>query len=64
MKHHLRLSFKRVKLRPNSVNLEKVGAKRKLFAFKISKLISEDTLIININKSSINRRVSTNYTCG
>ena len=64
MKHHLRLSFKRVKLRPNSVNLEKVGAIRKLFAFKISKLISEDALIVNIDESSINRRVSTNYTWG
>ena len=64
MKHHLRLSFKRVKPRPNSINLEKVGSIRKLFAFKFSKLISEDTLIVNIDESSINRRVSTNYTWG
>ena len=62
MKYHLRLSFKRVKPHSNSVNLENVGAIRKLFASKFSKLISEDALIVSIDEPSINRRVSTNYT--
>ena len=64
MKRKLQLSFKRVKSRPTSINLHKINRIRSLFAVKLAKEISTDTLLINIDESSINRDVKTNYSRG
>ena len=61
MKRKLQLSFKRVKSRPANINLQKINRIRSLFAVKLTKEISTDTLLINIDESSINRDVKTNY---
>ena len=64
MKRKLQLSFKRVKSRPTNINLQKINRIRSHFAVKLSKEISTDTLLINIDESSINRDVKTNYSWG
>ena len=61
MKTQMRLSFKRVKSHPNNVNLQKIESIRKLLAVTHSKSISKNTLLINIDESSINRSVKTLY---
>ena len=63
MKTQMRLSFKRVKSRPDNVNLQKIESIRKLFTVTLSKSISKNTLLINIDESSINRSVKTLYSC-
>ena len=64
MKQQANLSYKRIKPRPNKINLERVKIIRKLFAYKFTKLVSNKTLIVNIDESSINRRVSSKYSWG
>ena len=64
MKIKLQLSFKRVKSRPANINLQKINRIRSLFAVKLAKEISTDTLLINIDDTSINRDVKTNYSWG
>ena len=64
MKTKMKMSFKRVKSRPTNVNLEKIDKIRSLFAVKLSKEITSNTLLINIDETSINRFVKTNYSWG
>ena len=64
MKNHINLSFKRVKLRPSNINLDKIFSIRNLFTFKISKTISKETLLINIDESFINRNIKSNCSRG
>ena len=64
MKNQMKMSFKRVKSRPTSVNLNKIKLIRSLFAVKLSKEIIVKTLLINVDESSINRFVKTNYSWG
>ena len=64
MKRKLQLSFKRVKSRPANINIQKINKIRSLFAIKLTKEISTDTLLINIDEHSINRDVKTNYSWG
>ena len=64
MKNHINLSFKRVKSRPRNINLDKIFSIRNLFAIKFSKIISKETLLINIDESSINRNIKSNYSWG
>ena len=61
MKLDLKLTFKRVKSRPNNVNLLKIDSIRRLYSIKLSKSISDKTLLINIDESSINRGVKSLY---
>ena len=61
MKNQKKMSFKRVKSRSTSVNLNKIKLIRSLFVIKLSKEITVKTLLINIDESSINRLVKTNY---
>ena len=64
MKNHIGLSFKRVKSRPRNINLDKIFSIRNLFAIKISKIISKETLLINIDKCSIYSNIKSSYSCG
>ena len=61
MKSEINLSYKRVKLRPVSWNFEKLKYVRLLFAVEFWKRIKPETLIINIDESSINRHIQRNY---
>ena len=64
MKNQKKMSFKRVKSRSTSVNLNKIKLIRSLFAVKLSKEITVKTLLIHIDESSINKFVKTNYSWG
>ena len=64
MKNQMKMSFKRVKSRPTSVNLNKIKLIKSLFVVKLSKEITMKTLLINVDESSINRFVKTNYSWG
>ena len=64
MKSQMRLSYKRVKSRPNGVDLDRLNSIRSLFAIKFSRLIGRDTLLVNIDESCINRKVKSNYSWG
>ena len=57
MKDQLMLRFKKIKQRPNNIGLYKVKLKRRLFALRFAKVVSEKTLIVNIDESSINRGI-------
>ena len=61
MKNKLNLTYKRIKPRPNSINFDKVKACRQLFAIKFSQLLSKNSLVINIDETSINRHIKINY---
>ena len=61
MKNELDLTFKKVKPRPNNVNFDILKASRQSFAVKYSQIISSDTLIINIDETSINRLIQISY---
>ena len=46
----------RVKICPNNANLQKIHMIRGLYAVKLSKSISNNTLLVNIDESLINRK--------
>ena len=60
MKTHANFSFKQVKSRPSSMDLEKLKYVRILFKVEFLKQVTSDTLIINIDESSINRHIKPN----
>ena len=64
MKTNMNLMYKRVKPRPNNIDLVKLDLTRKLFAVKIAKCLSETTLIINMDQSFINRNMKSNRSWG
>ena len=61
MKSEANLSFKQVKPRPNNIDLDGIKYIRLLFWIEFLKQISPDTLIINVDESSINRHIKVNY---
>ena len=61
MINQMNISFKRVRSRPTSVNINKIKLIRSLLAVKLSKEITVKALLINIDESSVNRFVKTNY---
>ena len=61
MKEEAKLTFKKVKQRPSSVNFAKIKESRKLFASKLGKLLTWETLVIYIDESSINRHIKNLY---
>ena len=58
------LSCKRVKSRPSNIEMNRIKLIRKLFALKFAKMISSEVLVANIDESSINRGIMTNYSWG
>ena len=64
MKSHMKLSYKRVKSRPNGVDIDRINTIRSLFSVKLAKFINSQTLLINIDESSINRNVKSHYSWG
>ena len=61
MKEKLNLSFKRINLRPLNIWLEKLKFWRLLFWIRFSKLINNDTLLINIDEWIISNKTRLNY---
>ena len=55
MKNGLNLSYKKMISIPNNANLWEVKAKRQLFAIKFTYETEDDTLLINIDGTCINR---------
>ena len=64
MKRWMNLSYKKIKPRPNNIDLMKLDFIRSLFAVKLANSIDEQTLIINLDQSSINRNIKTNRSWG
>ena len=64
MKSQAKLNFKRVKSRPWNIDIEKISWIRGLFAVKFSKQITKETLLINIDESSIDRSTKEKYSWG
>ena len=58
MKMELNLEFKKSKTIPNYVNFDILKASKQLFAVRYSQIISKDTLVINIDETSINRHLN------
>lgn len=61
MKTEAKLSFTKIKSRPNNVNLAQINALRKFFTVKFTQIIDNQTLILNIDESSINRSTKSHY---
>ena len=61
MRRDCNLSYTRWRSRPNNIDLSKVNASRCLFSVKFSQAFDSKTLIINVDESSINRKVKQNY---
>ena len=61
MKKIVNISYKKVKSRQISININKIKMIRNLFAVKFSQFISKDTLLINNDESSINRNTKLQY---
>ena len=55
MKKDLKLSYKRCKPRPNSINFEEVVMKRRLFSVKFAKMLQKGALLANIDETTIGR---------
>ena len=64
MKKKVNLSYRKIKSRLVSINMNKIKMIRNLFAVKFSQFISKDTLLINIDESSINRNTKLQYSWG
>ena len=64
MKSFVKWNFKRVKSRPNTIDLKRIDSLRNLVSIKLSKLMSSKTLLINIDESLINRNTNSNYSWG
>ena len=61
MKIELNLTYKRAKPIPNNVDFNKINASRQLLVSKFSKLVKISSLVINIDETSINRHIKSNY---
>ena len=61
MKKEVKLAYKKIKPRPANVNFDKIHSARSLFAVKFAQIVTERTLIINIDESSINRHIKRDY---
>ena len=61
MRNKTNLRYKKIKSRLSNVNFMIIGSTRRLFAVMFSKAINDNTLVINIDESFINRNLKTKY---
>ena len=61
MKNELNYSYKRVKSRPNQIDMKRLRSISFLYAIKFNQTITSNTLIINIDESSLNRHIKHRY---
>ena len=64
MKIQANLNIKKVKSRPSNIDFDWINAVQNLFYIKFAKLVTKDTLLVNIDKSSINRNIKQKYSWG
>ena len=64
LKLELNCSFKKVKPRPSCINMDKICAVRQLFAVRFWQQITSNTLVVNIDETSINRHIKSNFSWG
>ena len=64
MKNELNFTYKRIKSRPNNVNLDRLYWIRTLFSINFSQIMNLSTLLINIDETSIGRHTKVNYSWG
>ena len=61
MKNELNYSYKRIKSRPNQIDMKRLRSIRFLNAVKYNQTITSNTLIFNIDESSLNRHIKHRY---
>ena len=61
MKNELRMSFKKVKPRPNNIDFDILKASLQLFAVKFTQLMTAQTIVINIYETLFSRSIQNNY---
>ena len=61
MKQQLNLSYKRINSRPLNVDFERLLLSRIIFSMRISKIINDDILLINIDEAWLNKETKANY---
>ena len=61
LKLELNCSFKKVKPSPSSINMDKICTVRQLFAVRFWQQITSNTLVVNIDETSINRHIKSKF---
>ena len=61
MKNELNYSFKRIKSRLNNIDMKKIKSIISLYLIKLNQSITSNTLVINVDESSLNRHIKYNY---
>ena len=61
LRNKFNYSFKRFSSKPINIDLEKLSKLRKIFSIKFSKNVNEDTLIINVDESTLSRSCKSFY---
>ena len=64
MKTHCNLSYQRVKSRPNTIDFGRIFVSKTYFTIRFPQIIDRDTLIVNVDESSINRHMKSMYSWG
>ena len=64
MKKRLECSFKCCSLRPKSIDYKVLKLKKILFSIKIWKVINSQTILINVDESTVSNSTKANYSCG
>ena len=61
MKEKLHLSYKRINSRPCFINFEWLHLVRILFCLRLTNIVNNDTLLINVDETSITKDIKFNY---
>ena len=61
IKKELNYSYKRIKLRSSNADMKRIKSIRSLYSVKLRQTITSNTLIVNIDESSLNRHIKNNY---
>ena len=61
MKTHCNLSYQRVKSRPNTIDFGRIFVSKTYFTIRFPQIIDRDTLIVNVEESSMNRHIKFIY---
>ena len=57
----LKLRFKKMKSRPSNIDFDRINVVQNLFSVKFSKLVTKDTLLVNIDESPISKNIKQRY---
>mmetsp|Transcript_26898 Transcript_26898/g.23742 ORF Transcript_26898/g.23742 Transcript_26898/m.23742 type:complete len:98 (-) Transcript_26898:72-365(-) len=62
LKSNLKLSYKKASSRPLSYDPSKVKRQKEIFSVKISKILSDCDILVNLDKATINNSTKEKYT--